>query len=171
MRSKAAGLILCAMVSQSVDVSVLELRNRHLEVPVQGVARSALRSSFTELRPGAIAHEAIDILAPRDTPVVAVEDGTIAKLFLSKAGGITIYQFDPSATYEYYYAHLERYAPGLIEHMKVKRGQVIGFVGTTGNAPPGTPHLHFSISRLTEKSEWWRSTPIDPFRVLSDKLR
>ena len=97
--------------------------------------------------------------------MLAVDDGTIAKLFLSKPGGITIYQFDPTDTYAYYYAHLSRYAKGLEEHEAVERGQVIGYVGTTGNAPPETPHLHFAIFRLTEQKRWWEGTPIDPFDV------
>ena len=111
-------------------------------------------------------HEAIDILAPRNTPVVAVEDGTIAKLFLSKAGGNTIYQFDPAGRVCYYYAHLERYADGLPGGGPGARGQVIGYVGTSGNAPKKTPHLHFAVFRLTPEKHWWEGTPIDPYDVL-----
>ena len=108
----------------------------------------------------------MDIVAARDTPVLAVEDGTIAKLFLSKPGGITIYQFDRNETYAYYYAHLARYADGLKEQARVERGQVIGYVGTSGNAPPDAPHLHFAIFKLTEQKHWWQGTPIDPYPVL-----
>jgi hypothetical protein len=107
------------------------------------------------MRGGTRRHEALDILAPRETPVLAVEDGVVAKLFLSKPGGITVYQFDPSRTYAYYYAHLERYAAGLKDGDSVQRGQVIGYVGTTGNAPPDTPHLHFAIFKLTDPKRWW----------------
>ena len=96
----------------------------------------------------------------------AVEDGKIARLFLSDAGGITIYQFDPMSTYCYYYAHLEKYANGLEEGSTVKRGQVIGYVGTTGNAPRDTPHLHFAIFKLGDDKKWWQGTPIDPYSVL-----
>ena len=103
--------------------------------------------------------------ARRNTPVLAVEDGKIARLFLSDAGGITIYQYDPSMTYVYYYAHLERYATGLTEGQAVKRGDVIGYVGTTGNAPPGTPHLHFAIARVDKVNQWWGGTPIDPYPI------
>lgn len=142
------------------------LVDRRLEVPVQGARREDLRPMFDEQRGSSRRHEAIDLLAPRHTPVVAVEDGTIAKLFLSKAGGITLYQFDPTSTYCYYYAHLHAYADGLKEGDHVKRGQVIGYVGTTGNAPPDTPHLHFAIFHLTEKKQWWQGTPIDPYKVL-----
>ena len=142
-----------------------DLRSRHLDLPVRGVSRSALADSFTEARTGG-QHEALDILAPRDTPVVAVEDGTIVKLFQSRTGGTTIYQFDPTSTYVYYYAHLQRYAAGLRDGLAVSRGQVIGYVGTSGNAPANTPHLHFAILKLDESKRWWRGTPINPYVVL-----
>lgn len=144
---------------------VHELRGRHLLIPIEGVRASALRDSFREARDQTRTHDAIDILAPRNTPVRAVEAGTIAKLFLSKPGGNTIYQFDPTESYAYYYAHLERYAPELHEHQRVAAGQVIGYVGTSGNAPPNTPHLHFAIFKLTPDKHWWQGTPIDPFDV------
>lgn len=143
-----------------------DLRRRHLMLPVQGIDKDDLRSNFNELRGGSRRHEAIDILAPRNTPVFAVEDGRIARLFLSEAGGITIYQFDPTETYVYYYAHLEQYAPGLEEGDRVTRGEIIGYVGTTGNAPRNTPHLHFAIFKMTGEKKWWQGTPIDPYSVL-----
>jgi murein DD-endopeptidase MepM/ murein hydrolase activator NlpD len=118
------------------------------------------------MRGSARRHQAIDILAPQGTPVKAVEDGVIARLFSSKAGGITIYQFDPTERYCYYYAHLERYADGLREGEKVRKGQVIGYVGTSGNAAKDTPHLHFAVFRLTAEKRWWEGTPIDPYNVL-----
>lgn len=141
------------------------LDERDLEMPVEGVASDDLTRSFSEDRGGRL-HEAIDILAPRNTPVKAVEDGTIARLFFSKAGGITIYQFDPAEQFCYYYAHLERYADGLREGQRVHKGQVIGYVGTSGNAPENTPHLHFAIFRLTSAKHWWEGTPVDPYDVL-----
>lgn len=146
--------------------AVEELRDRSLTLPVQGIKREQLRDTFNELRGTSRRHEALDVLAPRNTPVLAVEDGTIAKLFLSDAGGITIYQFDPSSNYVYYYAHLERYAEGLKEGASVKRGDVIGYVGTTGNAPRDTPHLHFAIVQMTSEKKWWEGTAIDPYSVL-----
>ncbi len=133
-------------------------------VPVEGVDRDKLTRQFGELR-GDHQHEAMDILAPRHTPVRAVEDGRIARLFYSKAGGITVYQFDPSETFSYYYAHLERYADGLREGQTVRQGDVLGYVGTSGNAPKDTPHLHFAIFRLDEAKHWWEGTPIDPYDV------
>jgi murein DD-endopeptidase MepM/ murein hydrolase activator NlpD len=133
-----------------------------LTLPVLGADPARLRDDFDDAR-GDRRHDAIDILAPRHTPVVAVADGTIEKLFLSKPGGITVYQFDPSRTYAYYYAHLQGYAPGLREQQRVNRGQVIGYVGSSGNAPPDTPHLHFAIYRLGPEKQWWKGTPVNPY--------
>jgi peptidoglycan LD-endopeptidase LytH len=142
------------------------LTGRRLEIPVEGVQPEQLSRSFDQRRDGTRPHEAIDILAPRNTPVKAVEDGTIARLFLSKAGGITIYQFDPTEQFCYYYAHLERYADGLREGDNVKKGQILGYVGTSGNAPKNTPHLHFAVFKLNAEKHWWEGTPIDPYDIL-----
>ena len=143
-----------------------ELKRRALTIPVDGIKPEQLVDSFSDERSGTRVHEAIDILAPRNTPVKAVEDGTIARLFYSKAGGTTIYQFDPTEQFCYYYAHLERYADGLHEGDRVRRGQVIGYVGTSGNAPKDTPHLHFAVFRLTAAKHWWEGTPMDPYSIL-----
>ena len=124
-----------------------------------------LVSSFTDARGSSRRHEAIDILAPRGTDVLAVEDGKIAKIFTSDAGGLTLYQFDPSETFVYYYAHLDSYAPGLKEGMMLRKGDVVGTVGTTGNAPKNTPHLHFAIAKLDPDKQWWGGTALDPFLV------
>jgi murein DD-endopeptidase MepM/ murein hydrolase activator NlpD len=150
--------------SQAGDVDAL--RGRHLLLPVQGLRREELHDNFSEARAGHL-HEALDIMAARNTPVLAVEDGRLTKLFASRQGGNTIYQLDPSGTYTYYYAHLERYADGLQEGAQLRRGQVIGYVGTSGNAPPGSPHLHFAIFRMTPEKQWWKGTAIDPFLVLA----
>ena len=156
---------IAAAPSMSADPFAV-LRDRRLDLPVKGANRENLRESFDEQRGSARRHEAIDLLAPLHTPVVAVEDGTIARLFLSDAGGITVYQFDPSTTYVYYYAHLQAYAEGLKEGDHVKRGDVLGYVGTTGNAPKDTSHLHFAIFQMTDEKQWWQGTPIDPYKVL-----
>lgn len=111
-------------------------------------------------------HGAIDILAPRGTPVFAADDGVVKKLFTSHAGGLTIYQFDPDARWCYYYAHLDGYAAGLREGQQVHRGEVIGYVGTSGNAPRNTPHLHFAVVRLDPDRRWWGGTPTDPYPLL-----
>ena len=142
------------------------LENREFEMPVEGVKPEQLVRSFEDQRSGSRSHEAIDILAPRNTPVKAVDDGKIARLFESKAGGLTIYQFDPTEQFCYYYAHLEGYAAGLKEGDAVERGQVIGYVGTSGNAPRNTPHLHFAVFKLTAAKRWWEGTPIDPYDIL-----
>jgi murein DD-endopeptidase MepM/ murein hydrolase activator NlpD len=151
--------------SSENPAAATELRDRRLLLPVDGVKPEALRRQFSDERSGH-KHEAIDIIAARNTPVRAVEDGTIARLFFSKAGGITVYQFDPSGQFCYYYAHLERYADGLREGQSVSKGQLLGYVGTSGNAPKDTPHLHFAIFRLTEAKRWWEGSPIDPYDVL-----
>ncbi len=143
-----------------------ELDDRDLLIPVEGVDAADLVESFHDRRGESRTHDAIDILAPMGTPVRAVEDGRIAKLFNSKAGGITIYQFDPTQKYCYYYAHLDRYADGLRENDTVRRGQVIGYVGVSGNAPKDTPHLHFAIFKLTDEKRWWEGAPVDPYPVL-----
>ena len=144
-----------------------ELQRRALRVPIDGADVERMKGSFEEHRSGAGGHEhdAVDILAPRDTPIHAVEDGTIAKLFFSKAGGVTIYQFDPTRQFCYYYAHLERYASGVRDGQRVARGDVIGYVGTSGNAPPGTPHLHFGVYQLTPEHRWWQGRAINPYLV------
>ena len=135
-----------------------------LRVPIDGLDIDTLKGSFAETRGGGVRpHEAVDILAPRNTPVHAVTDGTIAKLFHSKAGGITVYEFDDDQRYCYYYAHLERYADGLHEGQRVSAGDVIGYVGTSGNAPKNTPHLHLAVFELTPEHRWWDGKAIDPY--------
>jgi murein DD-endopeptidase MepM/ murein hydrolase activator NlpD len=143
-----------------------ELIAKDLTIPVMGVTVEQLTPQFFDER-GERGHEAIDIMAPTGTPVVAAEDGTIAKFFTSNAGGITIYQFDPTDTYAYYYAHLDRYADGLKEGDVVMRGQVIGYVGSTGNANPSAPHLHFAIFRLGPEKQWWKGEALDPYPALT----
>jgi murein DD-endopeptidase MepM/ murein hydrolase activator NlpD len=138
------------------------LRARALAVPVQGLTARDIKDNFAELR-GARPHEAIDMLAARGTPVVAVAEGTVKKLFTSDRGGLTVYQFDPEQAYCYYYAHLDRYAQGLAEGKRLAKGEVLGYVGTSGNAPANTPHLHFTIFRLGPEKHWWEGTPINPY--------
>ena len=152
---------------QPDSAETADLARRQLLLPVQGVRLEALQDTFGDARGGgARQHESLDILAPRNTPILAVEDGKVAKLFTSKQGGLTVYQFDPSTTYTYYYAHLERYAEGLKEGDPVRRGQVLGYVGTSGDAPPDTPHLHFAIFRLTPEKHWWQGTALNPYPIL-----
>ena len=133
-----------------------------LRIPVAGVTRADLRDTFDDPRTRH-RHEAIDIAAPLGTPVHAVDDGTLVKLFSSIRGGLTIYQFDRSGRFSYYYAHLDRYADGVREGMALRRGDVIGYVGTTGNAPKNAPHLHFAVFRLGPERQWWKGEPVNPF--------
>jgi peptidoglycan LD-endopeptidase LytH len=137
-----------------------------LVLPVAGVSTRDLRDSFEQPRSDGRHHEAIDILAPRGTPVFAAVDGTIRKLFTSGAGGLTIYEFDVPQNRIYYYAHLDRYRDGLHEQETVAHGEVIGYVGTSGNAPANTPHLHFAIANLPTSKEWWKGEAIDPYPIL-----
>lgn len=133
--------------------------------PIDGLALKDLVDSFDQMR-GAHRHEAIDIMEPRGTPVRAVVDGSIAKLFLSKPGGNTIYLFDRAQTFCYYYAHLDHYAAGLHESQQVKAGDIIAYVGSTGDANASAPHLHFTILQLGPEKHWWQGMPVDPYPFL-----
>jgi murein DD-endopeptidase MepM/ murein hydrolase activator NlpD len=136
-----------------------------LTIPVNGVEATQLLDTFAEGRDGR-SHEAIDIVAPAGTPVVAADAGKVVKLFDSKRGGLTVYQFDPTEKFAYYYAHLQSYAPDLAEGKVLKRGDLIGYVGATGNANPLTPHLHFAVFVLGPEKRWWQGTAINPFPLL-----
>jgi murein DD-endopeptidase MepM/ murein hydrolase activator NlpD len=138
-----------------------------LLLPVQGIMPRQLVDSFNDPRGNGGRHEAIDIMAPRGTPVFAAIDGTVAKLFTSVRGGLTIYEFDPSRTYAYYYAHLDHYAPTLAQGQALKRGDVIGYVGSSGDASPDAPHLHFAIFALGPEKQWWKGTPVNPYPLLT----
>jgi peptidoglycan LD-endopeptidase LytH len=141
-----------------------------LAPPIEGLRLTDLRDSFAESHNGH-AHEAIDILAPRGTPVHAVTAGALRKLFLSKPGGNTIYEFDDSGVYCYYYAHLDRYAENVREGMRVERGDIIGFVGSTGNAGRAGPHLHFAIFELGPEKQWWKGKAVDPYPRLAEAVQ
>jgi murein DD-endopeptidase MepM/ murein hydrolase activator NlpD len=140
------------------------LQARQLAFPLEAGDRRTLRDDFEERR-GGLRHEALDILAARGTPVVAVDDGVVSKLFTSVRGGLTVYQFDPAGDYCYYYAHLDRYAEGLVVGQPLRKGQRVGYVGTTGNAPPNTPHLHFTIFKLGPEKRWWEGVALNPFQL------
>ncbi|GMR28824.1 M23 family metallopeptidase [Stenotrophomonas sepilia] len=137
-----------------------------LLLPVQGILASQLRDTFTDARSEGRVHDAIDIMADAGTPVLAVADGTVEKLFDSERGGLTIYQFEPSGHWCYYYAHLQRYADGLAEKQVIKRGEVIGYVGSTGNASADAPHLHFEVHVLGPERQWWKGESINPYPLL-----
>lgn len=140
-----------------------------LLIPVVGVKTSQLTDTFDQARAQGRTHDAIDIMAARDTPVVAANDGRVVKLFTSVRGGLTVYQFDPQDRVIYYYAHLDSYAPGLAEGQVLHRGDPIGFVGSTGDASASAPHLHFEIELLGPKKQWWHGTSINPFGRFAER--
>ena len=142
-----------------------------LAIPVAGVKSGQLVDTYSQARAGgARVHDAIDIMAPNGTPVLAAAPGTVEKLFFSKGGGgITAYVRSPDNRWIYYYAHLDEYAPGLNEGDKVQRGQRIGTVGSTGNANPAGPHLHFAIHRMESGDDWHQGSPVNPYPLLAGK--
>ena len=184
-RAKAAGLLLLLAALGAVSVATVRARASAIEssiddtqilashkllIPVEGLPRGKLRDNFAEER-GMHKHEALDIMAPRGTPVIAAGDGRVVKLFNSVAGGLTVYQFDPAEKFAYYYAHLDRYADGLKEGVRLKRGDLLGYVGTTGNAAPNAPHLHFTIFRMGPEKRWWKGTAVNPYPFLNEYVR
>ena len=141
-----------------------DIASRKLVFPLAGF-KHVLRDNFHEKR-GVRTHKALDIMAPRGTPVRAVDDGTIARLYRGPLAGIAVYQFDQGQKRVYFYAHLDRYAAGLDTGKPVKRGEIIGYVGSTGNAPASAPHLHFEMRSLGTDKRWWRGTSINPYPLL-----
>jgi len=138
-----------------------------LIVPVRGIEPTQLRDTYAEQRGGGSrTHEALDIPAPRGTPVLSATGGRVLKLFDSKAGGKMVYAADSSERFILMYAHLDSYANGLAEGQPLTRGQVLGAVGTTGNAPPNLPHLHFAIARSNDVKVWWKGMPVNPYPML-----
>lgn len=142
-------------------------------LPVAGIRPDQLTDTFTAARGGGTrVHDAIDIMAPRGTPVVAASAGLVEKLFTSKQGGLTIYVRSPDRRTITYYAHLDAYMPGLAEQQQVAKGQQLGTVGYSGNADPAAPHLHFAIMETTPDSDWWEpSVAVNPYPILSGNVR
>lgn len=155
-----------AFTGTDADIAVLE---RELRIPVSGVIAGELRDTFTEARGESRLHDAIDIPAPRGTPVLSAAPGRVLKLFKSKAGGLMVYAADSSERFILMYAHLDGYAPGLADGSPLSRGETIGVVGTTGNAPPNLAHLHFAIARSENISQWWKGTALNPYPLLKRK--
>jgi len=137
-----------------------------LLIPVQGVPASSLVDTYEQARGQGRRHDAIDIMAPRGTPVVAAADGVVMKLFRSERGGITLYELAPDRRTIYYYAHLDRYATGIAEGQALRRGQLLGYVGNTGDAGPGNYHLHFEVSTTADPKKYWGGTPQNPYPLL-----
>jgi murein DD-endopeptidase MepM/ murein hydrolase activator NlpD len=154
-----------AAPSKGVDFDAL--RARGMMVPVQGVSPTQLVDTYNARRDGGRRHDALDILAPRGTPVLAADDGLIVRVGTNALGGNVIWATDGERRFAYYYAHLERHARGLREGQVVSRGNVIGYVGTTGNAPADTPHLHFQVMRLLDARRFSDGLPFNPMPFLS----
>jgi peptidoglycan LD-endopeptidase LytH len=142
------------------------LRTRRLMVPVDGIHPADVPDSYAARRGGGRRHNALDILAPRGTAVLAAADGRILKIRENSAGGLTIYAVDGEERFVFYYAHLDRYRDGLREGDEVAQGEVLGYVGTSGNAPKDTPHLHFQVMRYEDRKRWWDGTPVNPHDFL-----
>ena len=153
-------------VAGSTTSDVAYLLSRHILVPVAGADMSKVEDSFYEPRDGGRTHRAIDILAPRGTPILAADDGKILRMSTSELGGISMYTVDPDARLVYYYAHMDRYNDAMSPGREIVRGDTLGFVGTTGNAPKDTPHLHFQVMRWPADNKYWDGEPIDPFEAL-----
>jgi murein DD-endopeptidase MepM/ murein hydrolase activator NlpD len=148
----------------SADLAML---SAELMIPLPGVKASDLRDTFNEARGGGSRkHEALDIMAPRGTPVLSASAGRVLKLHNSKDGGLMVYAADASNRFVLMYAHLDRYADGMRDSLPLRQGQVIGYVGTTGNAAENAPHLHFAIAHPRDVKLWWTGTPIDPRPLL-----
>ena len=143
----------------------------NLIIPVAGVRPDQLLDTYADARSEGRTHDAIDIMAAAETPVLAAADGKILKLFQSERGGTTIYQLSASQDLVFYYAHLSHYADGLTEGHLVKQGEVIAYVGDTGNAGPGNYHLHFSIAVVTDPKRYWEGTNINPYPLLQNRAR
>ncbi len=153
------------------DAPPLEIGPTGLAVPVAGIKAAQLLDTYKQARAGgARVHDAIDIMAPHGTPVVAAAPGRVEKLYFSKGGGgITVYVRSPDDRYTFYYAHLQDYAPGLREGQAIRQGDLIGTVGSTGNANPAGPHLHFAINRMAPGEKWYNGTPVNPYPLLAGK--
>jgi murein DD-endopeptidase MepM/ murein hydrolase activator NlpD len=147
----------------SGEEAVSYILSRSLEIPVAGKTMAQLQDTFDEGRDGGRVHRALDILAPRGTPVLAADSGRILRVRTNALGGNTIYAADPQGRIVYYYAHLDGYRRGLVEGLAVARGDTLGFVGTTGNAPRDTPHLHFQVMRMPPDGKYWDGEPINPY--------
>lgn len=145
------------------------LRSRKLMVPVQGVRQKQLRDTYSARRSGGRAHLALDVMARRGTWVLAADDGVVRRVSTNALGGRTVYLVDHAGRFVHYYAHLDRWAPGLKAGQRVRRGDLLGTVGTTGNAPKNAPHLHYQLLRYRNTRMWWTGDPVNPIPYLRKK--
>lgn len=159
---KATTAVTSAVSSRDLDY----LRSRRLLIPVAGIPLAKVPDNFLEKR-GSRQHSALDFMAARGTPVVSADAGAVEKIHTSAGGGLTLYLSDPSGEFIYYYAHLDRYKPGIKEGDRIAAGEIIGYVGSTGNAVASAPHLHFAIGKMDAEKRWWKTTAIDPKPLLT----
>jgi peptidoglycan LD-endopeptidase LytH len=158
----ASLLVSCALRPREPDLCA-----RGLVVPVAGVRPDDVPDTFASPRPGGRIHHALDIPAPRGTAVVAADAGVVLVLRRSPRGGLTLWASDADRTFAYYYAHLDHYRAGVRAGTVVARGDVLGYVGTTGNADRAGPHLHFQVLRVPDDGRWWHGEPVDPRACLA----
>jgi len=168
--SSSVPLATIAVLGPSAEADFEYVRARHLQLPVAGIRTDQLSDSFDEPRDGSRRHHAIDILAPRGTPVLAADDGRVLRVSWNSAGGNTVYATDADSRIVYYYAHLDHYRDSLVAGRPLTKGDTIGFVGTTGNAPKDIPHLHFQIMRMPQDGKYWNGEPINPFAILRGEV-
>lgn len=161
----AAGTAVPSRTPLALPSDIEALRAQGMIVPVAGVQAKDLIDSFDDMRGATRRHNALDIMAPRNTPALAATEGTILALHNSVAGGLTIYMANRTKRFVLMYGHLDAYRPGLAVGQPVKRGEIIGFVGSTGNANPLAPHLHFQVLRNDDVDDWWKGTPLNPFLI------
>jgi peptidoglycan LD-endopeptidase LytH len=168
LASQTATLAVAALqlASETDEPSAEPSHGNGLLIPVVGISPDELRDSYSHARSGGRVHDAIDIHAPRGTPVIAVADGEIIRLHSGARGGLSVYHLDDDGRTRYYYAHLDHYAEGLRAGNRVRRGDVIGYVGDTGNAQPGDHHLHFAVAVLSSRSRWWEGRNLNPYNLL-----
>jgi murein DD-endopeptidase MepM/ murein hydrolase activator NlpD len=160
-------------VSGSAAADIAYLRERSILMPVAGASMSRVEDTFSEPRDGGRVHRAVDILAPRGTPVLSADNGRVLRMSTTGLGGIAVFTQDAQGRIVYYYAHMDRFHSALAEGHELSRGDTIGFVGTTGNAPKNTPHLHFQVMRMSPDGRFWDGEPINPYSLLieSEKAR
>jgi len=162
-----------AALATAAGVADVEyLRMRRIMLPVAGADMSKVEDSFNEPRDGGErVHRALDILAPRGTPILSADDGKILRMTTSTLGGITMYTVDPDGRLVYYYAHMDHYNDAMSPGRAITKGDTLGYVGTTGNAPKDTPHLHFQVMRWPANGKYWNGDPIDPYEALGGVAR
>jgi murein DD-endopeptidase MepM/ murein hydrolase activator NlpD len=153
--------------SPRIAAAMERLQAKALRIPVAATAVK-LEDTFFAARDGSRQHNAMDILAPRNTPIIAADAGVILRLSTNTLGGVTIYATDNEREFVYYYAHLERYHDGIVTGKTIERGDTLGYVGTSGNAPKDVPHLHFQIMLWPGDGKWWNGEPVNPYPVLKN---